>query len=140
MAVTPYSSALFTTSYLCAGVRNEYNLWALLAIFFISASLTFTFTATIAAGGTISLNGPLGSGRSGFSLKGPRKVFQDTHRVCFCPVNFLVIDYLQFLNEIWMGKSLVNCFVFAKFTKVFPRHHFALYGIQIFYKYFDINY
>ena len=77
MAATPYSAVLVPTSYFCAGVRNEYIPQALLSALFssiplhsVKASLTFTFAATIAVGGTISLNRPLESGRSGFSLKG----------------------------------------------------------------------
>ena len=91
-----YSAALFPTSNFCAGVKNEYVLRARLALFFNSTSLTFTFASTIAVGGTVSLNGPLGSGRFGFSLKGLKYLKIDT--VHSCPVNILVINYPHFLK------------------------------------------
>ena len=75
----PYFAALFPTSYFCAGVGYEYVPWALFALFFNSTSLRalliFAYAATVAVGSTVSLNWPLGSGRSGFSLKG-LKYFQ----------------------------------------------------------------
>ena len=40
----------------------------------LRASLTFTFASTIAVGDTVYLNGPLGSRRSGFSLKGCKSI------------------------------------------------------------------
>ena len=75
MAVPPYSAALFPTSLmiLLAALALEMSKFHRFhrpsLLFFKSASLTFTFALTIAVGGTVSLNGPLGSGRSGFSLK-----------------------------------------------------------------------
>ena len=90
MAVTPYSAALFPTSYFCTGVRNEFvpdRPGLHFSQPFNSTSLTFTFASTIAAGGTVFLNGALGSGRSGFSLKG-RKYFKiDIAPAHFFPVN-----------------------------------------------------
>ena len=81
----------------------------------------------------VSLNGPLWSGRSGFSLKGPRKYFKIDIACVFAQWIFLLIDYRQFLNETWMGKTLVNCFGFAKFTKVFLRHclHYMVFKYSI---------
>ena len=102
MAVMPYSAALVPTSLmiLLAALASEMSKFHRLQrpglLFFKSASLTFMFALTIAVGGTVSLNGPLGSGRSGFSLKG-RKDFK-IDIVCILPGEFLIIDYLQFFK------------------------------------------
>jgi len=38
---------------------------------------------------------------------------------------------LQKWRQIWLGKILANDIQFAKFTKVFPHHNFALYGMDV---------
>ena len=46
-------------------------------------------------------------------------------------VGEFTIANISYFSEsgIWLGKILVNGIRFAKFTKVFPLHNFALYGI-----------
>ena len=43
-----------------------------------------------------------------------------------------IISYFS-ESGIWLGKILANDVQFAKFTKVFPRQNFALYGIWLAY-------
>jgi len=60
---------------------------------FARCLVIFTFAAAVAVDSTVSLNGPLGSGRSGFCFTGWKyfKIYIDMEHV-FVPVNsFLII-------------------------------------------------